>query len=329
MLVQLLDDAIKNIDAEAQDAQDAVGDSAAAQDPHGDAPGEGAGARAVGRRQSQRTGRAVQHGCSAYSSADNWCDLRKQLGVVSVSGAAGMPAQGCFCGKECPGQAGECTNQVPPIQTDNNVEVLDSYSVYGKCLVAKRDIVAGEILTVFGGGLVKQLTHSKSYALFSDIHAEQQKSDATQQKFEYSAQTGSYGMADSQAWVIPPEDMPLLEQRIRYWRQHNTHLHNLVKHRETWQQGLGQFAQHTCCPTHVNAYFFPICIMHKAPQPPRGGKRPRDEEVIDTQALAIRAQKAISKGDEILVHYVGAGKSGDYVFVCRCCQCLGGGVCSG
>jgi hypothetical protein len=123
--------------------------------------------------------------------------------------------------------------------------------------------------------------------------------------------------------------MPLLQANIEIWSQQNTHLHNLVKHRETWQQGLGQFAQHTCCPKHVNAYFFPVCIMREAPRPPRGRKRPHDEEVMHIQALAIRAQKPISKGDEILVHYVGAGKSGNYVFVCRCCQCLGGGVCSG
>ncbi len=57
-------------------------------------------------------------------------------------------------------------------------------------------------------------------------------------------------------------------------------------------------------------------------KPSRGRKRLHDEESMDLQALGIRAQKAISKGDEILVHYVGAGKSGDFVFDCACCKCL-------
>jgi hypothetical protein len=43
---------------------------------------------------------------------------------------------------------------------------------------------------------------------------------------------------------------------------------------------------------------------------------------MDFQALPIRAQKKIKKGEEIMVHYVGAGKKGDLCFDCRCCKCL-------
>jgi hypothetical protein len=247
------------------------------------------------------------------------CEFRKELCIVSVAGAADMPEQGCFCSEDCTGHTGVCTNQVPVINTEDNVQVLQSSSAYGQYLAATRDIAAGEILTVFGGVVVKKLEHAKSYALFSDLHKVQQRTEKSDRKVEYSAQTGSYGMKDSQAWVIPPQDMPLLQQSISAWGQASSQLNTLVKQQETWQQGLGQFAQHTCCAKHVNAYFFPICVMRK---PSRGRKRLHDEESMDLQALAIRAQKAISKGDEILVHYVGAGKSGDFVFDCACCKCL-------
>jgi len=200
------------------------------------------------------------------------------------------------------------------------VEVSEAISDCGKFLTAKRDIVAGEIFTVFGGGVLKQRTHAKCYKTFTDIKTVQQHTEKGEPKFEYSAHTGS---RDSRAWVIPPEDMPLLQQHIKCWSQQNTHLHNLVKHRETWQQGLGQFAQHTCCEKHVNSYLFPICIMRAAPRRQKGSKRAEEVEIMDFQALGLRAQKDIGKGGEILVHYVDKGKLRDLWFECRCCQCVG------
>jgi hypothetical protein len=214
---------------------------------------------------------------------------------------------------------------VPLIKTEDNVEVTEGRADYGRFLTAKRDIAPGEMLTVFGGIVLKKLTHAKAYALFSQIHMQQQQTGEGHKKYEYSAQTGSYGMRDSQAWVIPPEDIPLLQQGITDRKETRSTLNTMLKCPGTWLQGLGQFTQHTCCAKHVNAYFFPICTMRK---PSPGGKRRLDEEVMDTQALAIRAQKAIKKGEEILAHYVGAGKSGAFVFDCRCCKCFGGGVCS-
>jgi hypothetical protein len=167
--------------------------------------------------------------------------------------------------------------------------------------------------------VVKKLAHTDAYKLFSLLHTVQQQTAKGEKKFEYSAQTGSNEMPDSQAWVIPPEDIPLLQEGITYWKETRSKLNTLVKQHKTRPQDLGQFAQHTCCAKHVNAYFFPICIMHRQQQ---GGKRRQDEESMDVQALAIRAQKAIQKGDEILVHYVGAGKMGDLWFDCRCCKCM-------
>ena len=315
-MVQFLQDEINAITAKAQDVQtdepaaldmDAV--DAAAPDVQGGA--------AAGPRKSMRLATAEKQGCSA-SSAASLCEIRKAEGVVYVPAA--VPVQGGFCARECAGEGGQCTNQVPAIETDDNVEVSQAISECGNFLTAKRDIAAGEIFTVFGGAVLKKRTHGKSYKIFSDIKTLQQLTGKQQPKFEYSAHTGN---KDSQAWVIPPEDMPLLRENIQCWSQQNTDLHNLVKHSETWQQGLGQFAQHTCCENHVNSYLFPICIMRAEPRRQKGSKRAQEAEIMDFQALGLRAQKCIGNGEEILVHYVDKGKFGDLWFDCRCCQCVG------
>lgn len=332
MLVQLLQDTLRDLRTEAQDAQTAetaavdmhAADDADAPDADGAAPdaqGEGAGGSAAGPRKSQR----ISQASSTSTSAHDMCELRKQLGVVS--GAPEVPLQGCFCAEGCAGHTGPCTNQVPPIKTHENVELndLDFGSNYGNSLVAKRDIEAGEILTTFQGVVLQQHKHPLAYATFSHIHKLQQQKAKGEKRFEYSAKTGSDANQDSQAWVIPPEDMPLLKHLVTVYRQESSQLKNLLKKHETLQQGegLGQFAQHTCCPKHVNAYLFPVCIMDEAPRPSRGAKRLHYDEIIDVQALAIRAQKAIKEGDEILIHYVGAGQKGELWFDCLCCECLG------
>jgi len=327
-MVQFLRDSIRDIRAKAaaDDMSDAGGGAAAldvdaaAQDVRSDTEGDGAGVGVGGARRSQRILTRNENGCSVHTSGATLCEIRRAEGVVYVPAA--LPVQGAFCSAECVGETGKCCNQVPHIETDDNVEVSQAVSECGNYLTAKRDIAAGEIFTVFGGGLLKQLEYPEAFKTYSDMHTVQQQTEKGERKFEYSAQTGNYGMPDSQAWVIPPEDMPLLQQNIQRFSQQNTHLHILAKHSETWQQGLGQFAQHTCCKKHVNAYFFPICTMGTAPRV-KGNKRLQEAEIMDVQALGIRAQRDIKKGAEILVHYVGSGKTGDYVFDCRCCQCVG------
>lgn len=307
---------------EAEEQAAAVEASAGAQDCHEDVASgvssDGAGGSAVGARRSKRASIRKENGCSASTSTATLCEIRKAEGVVYVPAA--VPVQGGFCSAKCAGEGGKCGNQVPAIATDDNVEVSAAISDCGKFLTAKRDIAAGEIFTVFGGAVLKKRTHAKSYSIFSDMKTLQQLTGKSQPKFEYSAHTGR---KDSEAWVIPPEDMPLLRENIQCWSQQNTHLHNLVKHSETWQQGLGQFAQHTCCENHVNSYLFPICIMRAEPRRQRGSKRAQEAEVMDFQALGLRALKDIGNGEEILVHYMEHGKLGDLWFDCRCCQCVG------
>jgi hypothetical protein len=188
---------------------------------------------------------------------------------------------------------------------------------------------AGEIITVFEGLIIKQSDHGDAYEDFGIIHTAQEK---TENKFEYSAKTGSKDMRGSRAWVIPPQDAQLLKQCITQRNLQNSQLASLVKKRSSQKgDGLAQFTQHTCCERHVNAYLFPIAVMREArrARAKKADDAQDEEEIMDVQALAIRAQKAIAKDEEIRMHYVGKGKKGDLFFDCRCCKCSGpGGVCA-
>ena len=315
-MVAFLEDAIRDFDAEAPDAQ--------ACEP---AAGECAGGSAAGPRQSQRILAAAKKGCDS-TVAEDLCEVRRQTGLLVE--APGLPQQGCFCVKGCAGHAGACTNQVPRIETRHNVKVSEGTPGCGRCLKAVRDIKAGEIITVFAGVIIKCVEHAEAYEHFRQVHKVQQQTAAGEKKFEYSAQTGSKEMRGSQAWVVPPQDVLLLKECIEKWELQGSELDVLVEQKTRREgQGLGQFSQHTCCEVHVNSYFFPISVMRKAPRAARGKKRGLDddeeEEIMDVQALGIRAQKDIKEDEEVLVHYVGAGQAGrgDYVFKCLCCKCAG------
>ena len=322
-MLQFLQDQMRDVQdkAAADDMSDDGGEAAAldmdaaAQDPQYDG---------MELRRSKRMLTASNQGLSGFALQQNLCDIRKNTGVVCVPGAR-VPVQGCFCAKGCAGHTGMCVNQVPSITTPENVLLSQGVPGYGKGIIAARDIDIGEIITTFEGIIVSSSKHNDAYETFDNIHiVQQRKTDNTEQKFEYSAKTGSDAMKGSKAWVIPPEDLPLLRECITLHALQETELNKLVNMRKTWHKGLGQFTQHTCCEKHVNAYFFPMCIMREASRRRRGGKgrHDDDEEIMHLQALAIRAQKQIKKGEEIMVHYVGAGKKGDLCFDCRCCKCL-------
>ena len=291
---------------------------------------EASGAEALeagSKRKSSRIAASLKHGLSC--SVQDYCDERRLSGLLSLpSSAKDVPWQGCFCPEDCEGSSGTgCTNVVPNIDSEYWVEISTGKGeCYGKYLTAKRCIERGELLTIFGGVTVKAQTHANAFDFFSQLHKAQQEKDG-EQKFEYSARTGSTALADSQAWLIPPPDVALLQQLMTDGSFANTELTKLVRE-QTVAQGLGQYAQHTCCPKHVNAYLFPIYIQREVQSQKRlkGSKRCQDDIFMDLQAFAIRAQKDIEKGDEILVHYVGAGRSGDFhkIFKCACCRCAGG-----
>ena len=215
-------------------------------------------------------------------------------------------------------------NQVPVITTDECVMVREEEGGYGKYLVATKPIQQGKLITIFGGVTVKQHTHPDAYVLMTKLHKDQQDKQGGR-KFEYSVQVGSAALRDSQCWVVPPQDLSLLKDVLKDIDGGGTSQLNTLVKRQPQAQGLGQYVQHTCCPKCVNAYIFPVHVHREGGQQRAGRKRRKEDEYMDLQCVAIRAQKNINEGEEIVMHYVGLGRAGgfDNIFECACCQCKG------
>ena len=290
----------------------------------------GADGSAGGKRKSSRMSAGVKQVLWGCGEEEDMCEITRQTGGLSLPTGVDVPFQGCFCAEGCRGQWGEgCSNALPVIDSEACVEVKTGEGGgYGRFLTAKKHIAAGEIFTIFGGVTVKRHTHALAFDMLTRLYTAQQAQEGGR-KFEYSAQPGSAQMQDSQAWLIPPQDVPLLQDLLTGSRYSNSELKKLVRE-QTEAQGLGQYAQHTCCPKHVNAYLFPMYILREGHTHKRvkGSKRYSDDVFMDLQAFALRAQKDIQIGKEILVHYVGIGRAGDFhkIFKCACCRCAGGCV---
>jgi len=204
------------------------------------------------------------------------------------------------------------------------VEVTGGEGGYGRYLKAIKPIHEGEFITIFGGVTVKRYTDRGAYDQMTKLHKQCNEQDEKGGvKFQYSVKVGSAALEDSQGWIIPPEDLSLLKDIMKGVKG-TSQLNNLVRDQPP-AQGLGHYVQHTCCRKCVNAYIFPVYIHRELGQQCVGSKRNKHDDYMDLQFVAIRAQKHIQPGEEILMHYVGSGRPGgfDNVFECVCCQCRG------
>ena len=352
MLAQLLQNTIDDLQAEieataARDAKAAeeagaeVGEAACAEVPHeaggaqhaavadraGAAAGGAAGGDASRKRKSERISNSVQQRSPSVVLEEDVCERIRQSGGLSLpSSVKGVRFQGSFCWEGCMGKGGGCTNAVPDIDSEEWVQVSNAKGgQYGKYLTAKKRIPQGEMFTIFGGVIVRAHTDLLAYTMFTKIRQEQNAKAEGEPKFQYSTQPGCLQMPDSMAWLIPRQDIALLEVLLQCSKYSSSNLKKLLRE-QTQAQGLGQYVQHTCCSKHVNAYIFPMYIQREGEEQQRagGGKMPEDEMFMDLQAVAIRAQKDIEEGEEILMHYVGLGRAGEFgIFDCCCCKCAG------
>jgi hypothetical protein len=175
-------------------------------------------------------------------------------------------------------------------------------------------------MTTMGGVTVQEKTQPKEFASFTLLHKQQHDTERVD-KFQYSVQVGSNGLRGSTAWLITPNDFDLLRSLLK--RQHD-HLKNATVDNLA-SPGLGQYAKHTHCPKHVNDHLLPIYILHENEEPEtrqRWGRQPGDDEWMELKTVVIRADRDIQPGEEILIHYVGSGKSGDFRKVFSCVLCV-------
>lgn len=229
--------------------------------------------------------------------------------------------QGCFCSTNCTGGELGCTNQEPTFASEQWAYLTTGRGLHPyKYLRAKKDIPAGTFITTFLGIIVQQCTHKEAFGSFARIHAQQHMTEGAD-KFQYSVLVGSERLPGSLAWFIPQNDLCLLRRLLG---PRDQELLALTKARLVGR-GLGQYAQHTCCLSHVNTHLFPICILREGQNGHQGRKEWEDDEWMQVRGVALRAERLIREGEEILVHYVGAGRSGNFqkVFKCSCCLCSG------
>ena len=241
------------------------------------------------------------------------------------AGVQGLSDQGCYCAWHCTGVNGlGCKNVLPKVPFAYWVEKIlllngDEGSAENVTyLTATRDIPADTLFAKLGGVTVQALTQREAYASYTLLHGQQYGKQGAA-KFRYSVRAGSDGVPGSLAWLIPEEDFALLNQVIAREKTIGGIEHaelTAVMAEGNASAGLGQYAQHTCCPVHVNAHLFPISML---------GDDVGYEELWELRGVALRAQRLIKKGEEILIHYVGSGRSFNFseVFKCTCCVCMG------
>ena len=258
-------------------------------------------------------------------------------------GLHAMSTQGCFCPDTCTGMHNQgCTNVRPAVRVHHWVEVITlldrDNGTDSRYLAATRDIPAGTLFTVMGGVTVQQLTHKTAYDSYTALH-KQQHDDDLAPKFQYSVQAGSEAINGSLSWFIPTDEFGLLHtviessaaERLSLFPEatalvssYIANLHAELKAltaEDKACEGIGQYVQHTHCNTHRNAHLFPIFILREDAE---GGQMlTQDGEWWELKGVALRSEKLILKGDEILINYVEKGRTGNFskVFDCTCCKC--------
>jgi hypothetical protein len=126
--------------------------------------------------------------------------------IVLPKRIRGLSTQVCYCPEKCTGVDNQgCKNSVPDFTLEHSVQLstgrgLDSQLKY---LTVRTDIPVDTFITTLGGSTVQVKTQPRALVSFTWVHVQQhEKEDA--QKFQYSVQVGSKGLADSTACLIPP-----------------------------------------------------------------------------------------------------------------------------
>ena len=233
-----------------------------------------------------------------------------------------------------------CTNWRPDVPVHHWVEVITlldrDNGPESRYLAAARDIPADTLFTVMGGVTVQQLTQKIAYDSYTALHKQQHDKDGAP-KFQYSVQAGSEAILGSHSWFIPTDEFGLLHtviesqlaclpQASERVSSYIANMHAELKALTTEEkacEGIAQYVQHTHCNTHRNAHLFPIFILREDVED--GQMLTHDGEWWELKGVALRSEKLILKGEEILINYVEKGRTGNFskVFDCTCCKCLG------
>jgi len=220
-----------------------------------------------------------------------------------------------LCPEEC-----KCYNSL--FEVRSKTKTVESE--LGVELLAARPINANEIVAVFGNGLV--ITEESQVRRINNLIASYEGPVGT--GFQYSVIRQVPG-ASTDAIVMPEADRLLALTLTNGESNAEKKACKLILARSNVQireHGLGQFSNHTCCETHLNAELWLVAEVRK------------DEDVLDKNGAAfaiLRASKNINQDQTISTEYrhTRSGNSTAVLareaatlakmFVCRCCQCSG------
>ena len=183
-----------------------------------------------------------------------------------------------------------------PITCRCNNSLLDigeKTRIVSQILRSTRKIRKNELIAIFG--LTAAITNKPEILALKQAQ-EKQNSDLYRTSIQYTVLGNIHG---KEVYLVPPQDAALLLQdRI------SPGLRKQLKQRNTIE-GLGQFANHTCCDAHWNANLEVAAVDHH-------------EETTSEPMGILR----IEPDTEILTRYWHTTKDAWHnTFVCQCCAC--------
>jgi len=169
--------------------------------------------------------------------------------------------------------------------------------IVSQILRSTRKIWEDELIAIFC--LTAAVTNQKE--ILELKHAQEERnSDLYRTSIQYTVLGNIHG---KEVYLVPPQDAALLLQdRISPGLRRQLKQHNAI-------EGVGQFANHTCCDAHWNANLEVAAVDHH-------------EETTSEPMGILRARNDIEPGTEILTRYWHTKKDAWHnIFVCQCCVC--------
>jgi len=164
-------------------------------------------------------------------------------------------------------------------------------------LRAQRKILENELIASFGHTVV---ITNKDESIDPKRAQQARNSDVYRISIQYTVLGKIHG---KEVYLVPPQDVALLlkdQLDKNLWK--NLKIHIVV-------EGLGQFANHTCCDTHWNTNLEVVAIERK-------------EDTHTAPMALLCARCDIEKGTEILTRYWHQDKDAwQNIFDCQCCAC--------
>jgi hypothetical protein len=192
------------------------------------------------------------------------------------------------------------SNMICPITCGCHNSLLDigeKTRIVSQILRSSRKICKNELIAIFG--LTAAITNKNE--ILELRHAQEERnSDLYRTSIQYTVLGNIHG---KEVYLVPPQDAALLLQdRISPRLRKQLKRHNAT-------EGVGQFANHTCCDAHWNANLEVAAVDHH-------------EETATEPMGILRARKDIEPDTEILTRYWHTKKDAWHnIFVCQCCAC--------